>query len=111
MKNNLLFISCVGFYMPSKRNLSLEHGSSSIIRKGSGVEGAERRRECTLHLLYVYELVVCLVAGSVSSKYSRVKNTCKKQVYLSYHEVVLCFFCCRLSRFLLRNLRKLMDDL
>ena len=41
--------------------MPFEHGPTGVVRESGGVESAERGGECALHLLYVCELVFCVI--------------------------------------------------
>lgn len=51
---------CSGFCLPSRWDMFVKHGETSFLWESRGLESAEWRRKCSLHLLHVHELVVCL---------------------------------------------------
>lgn len=56
--NTFVFL---GICLSSRRHMPFEHGPTCLVWKSCGLEGAEWWRKCTLHLLYVCELVLCLM--------------------------------------------------
>lgn len=57
---NICDLLFVGFCLSSGWYLSFKHGATGLVWKSCGLEGAEWRGECPLHVLYVYELVFCV---------------------------------------------------
>lgn len=53
-----IFVS--GFCVSSRRDMSLKHGETSFIWESSCLESTQWRRECSLYLLCVHQLVLCL---------------------------------------------------
>lgn len=62
----LILFSFIGFCMSARWVMFVKHGKASLIRESSGLEGVEWRWESPLYLLYVCELVFCLMFPIVS---------------------------------------------
>lgn len=72
MSDLCLFSWCLfiwpGLCLPSRWNMLVKHGETGFLWKSSSLESAEWRWKCSVHLLYVYKLVVCLTIWINASK-------------------------------------------